>query len=182
MTNAKRKEMPDKQRTEFNRRKKANKAKNKNAAREQAAQAQTTQSSRDNNAKPSSNSAPRKPAEAQVKPASPAPKPQPVAEEPHVPMNGFNAAEVEAMLNSCANEEVEHYVPDKPTPATNRKHASTLWQTLYTDEHCSRHHGERSGLLARAASSSDRATSKWGSSEGGREQEARRIVDGVEAV
>lgn len=126
MTNPKRKEMSDEQRTEFNRRKKANKAKNKNASREQAAQAQANQSLRDNNAKPSSNSAPRKPVETPVKPASPAPTPQPVAEEPHVPMNGFNAAEVEAMLNASANEEVEHYVPDKPTPATNRKDLSTL--------------------------------------------------------
>ena len=118
MTNAKRAGMTEEQRTKYNLRKQGNKSKNKKEkyAKEQAVQTQVAQPARDNTAKPSSGGAPRKPVEAPAKPSSPAPAPQAAPEEPHVPMNNFNATEIEALLNASANEEVEHYKPDKPTP------------------------------------------------------------------
>ena len=72
-------------------------------------QAQANATPRDTTPKPTS--AVRKPPETQAKHATPAP--QPVSEELHVPTNGFNATEVEAMLSTGAADEGEIYKPDK---------------------------------------------------------------------
>lgn len=103
------------QRAKLASRKQANKKKNKNVAKDQAAQAQPFQASRDTAPKPTSAS--RKPSETPVKPAVavPAPAPQPIVEELHVPMNGFNAVEVEGMLSAGAADAGEVYKPEKPT-------------------------------------------------------------------
>jgi hypothetical protein len=87
-------------------------AKPKKTAKEQLAQAQANSPSRDTTSKPSA--APRKPSEAQTKPATPPPKT--VLEERHVPMNNFNAAEVESMLSAGVSDETEVYKPEKPVP------------------------------------------------------------------
>lgn len=89
-------------------RKQATKKKNKTGAKDQ-----TALTSRDPAPKPAAIS--RKSSEATVKPAIPAPAPQPIIEEPHVPMNDFNASEVEAMLSSGAADKGEIYKSDKPT-------------------------------------------------------------------
>ena len=94
-------------------RKQGNKKKNKSVAKEQAAQAQPVQVTRDTASKPASASS--KSAEAPIKPTATAPAPRPVIQEPHVPMNGFNASEVEAMLSAGAADAGEVYKPENPT-------------------------------------------------------------------
>jgi hypothetical protein len=97
---------------DINRRKQVARAKPKKTAKEQLAQVRANSTSRDTTPKPIA--APRKPSEAQTKPATPPPKTVP--EERHVPMNNFNAAEVEAMLSAGASDESEVYKPEKPVP------------------------------------------------------------------
>jgi hypothetical protein len=99
-------------RADINRRKQVARAKPKKTAKEQLAQAHATSTSRDTTPKPIA--APRKPSEAQTKPATPPPRTVP--EERHVPMNNFNAAEVESMLSAGASDESEVYKPEKPVP------------------------------------------------------------------
>lgn len=97
---------------DINRRKQVARAKPKKSTKEQLAQAQANSTSRDTTTKPSP--APRKPSEAQAKPATPPPKLH--LEEPHVPLNNFNAVEVEFMLRTGASGKAEVYRPDRPAP------------------------------------------------------------------
>jgi hypothetical protein len=99
-------------RADINCRKQVARAKPKKTAKEQLAQAHANSTSRDTT--PKAIAAPRKPSEAQTKPATPPPKTVP--EERHVPMNNFNAAEVEAMLSAGASDESEVYKPEKLVP------------------------------------------------------------------
>jgi hypothetical protein len=99
--------------TKFAPRKQANKKKNKNGAKDQVTQGQLAQASRE--IAPKAISVSRKPSEVPIKPATPAPAPRAIIEEPHVPMNGFNASEVEAMLSAGAADKGEVYKSDKPT-------------------------------------------------------------------